>query len=253
MEESVERIVRRVVKEELDSFRKTLLNDLLISPRKDDQHNVEEQPVQHPQQSVLPPPHTHQDSKHQLVSQPAGLPDSHGFEGPPQVSSGEEATPSIVHHSQNDLHFSGTPLVSVLASGLFQERKRWTREMEDELEELLIAHTKGPDGLAEDRFTWQAIQAASKTMKHLSREAIRKKAKRMLASLAKAPSANSSLPPPLGGPPPPEASAGHPAFASAALAGHVPHGQHMLAASNIASHPAAAAMPPADAMASESP
>ena len=62
-----------------------------------------------------------------------------------------------------------------------QERKRgWSSEMEAELEHLIRQQTKGDTGVTEDRIAWQVIRALSTTMGHLSKDAIRKKGKRML-------------------------------------------------------------------------
>eukprot|EP00951_Prasinocladus_malaysianus_P002712 scaffold19272_cov50-Prasinocladus_malaysianus.AAC.2 len=51
--------------------------------------------------------------------------------------------------------------------------------MEAELASLLHEQTKG-EVVSEDRIQWQVIRALSKTMGHLSKDAIRKKGKRML-------------------------------------------------------------------------
>ena len=66
-----------------------------------------------------------------------------------------------------------------------RERKRgWTDEMEAELEHLIVQQTKGDAGVTEDRIAWQVIRALSTTMSHLSKDAIRKKGKRMLQEKA---------------------------------------------------------------------
>ena len=72
-----------------------------------------------------------------------------------------------------------------MPSALQAERKRgWTDEMEAELEHLIIQQTKGDAGVTEDRIAWQVIRALSTTMGHLSKDAIRKKGKRMLQEKA---------------------------------------------------------------------
>lgn len=52
--------------------------------------------------------------------------------------------------------------------------------MELELERLIKQQTKGDIGVTEDRIAWQVIRAVSTTMGHLSKDAIRKKGKRMM-------------------------------------------------------------------------
>ena len=53
--------------------------------------------------------------------------------------------------------------------------------MEAELEALIKQQIKGEEPVSEDRIAWQVIRALSTTMGHLSKDAIRKKGKRMLS------------------------------------------------------------------------
>jgi len=161
MEAAIEAAVRKVVREELLAFRSVLLADLRGSGSP----------------NPFPPPGGG-DAVVPSAGEAVQIQDVGLHPGALGLTPGSAAkTPGGGSRAQQP----GGPGENGGTPG--SNRRGWTKEMEMELYALLQQQTKGVPGVTEDRIAWQVIRAVSETMSHLSKDAIRKKGKRMLQRL----------------------------------------------------------------------